>query len=99
MKKLDKISLDSENRMLRFGFGKHKGSWFIRIDLWCTAFRLTWNYKMTKEEVMAYGWDRNLNYEELTISHKNLLQAKDTLPEDTEYMDYWLAMWNKNGGK
>ena len=30
----EKIILDVDNRMLRFGFGKHKGIWFVRIDLW-----------------------------------------------------------------
>jgi len=37
---IEKIPLDSDNRMLRFGFGKHKGKWFLRIDLWWKGFRL-----------------------------------------------------------
>ncbi len=37
----DTIPLDINNRMLRFGFGKNKGSWFIRIDLWFYGFRLS----------------------------------------------------------
>jgi len=28
------IALDKNNRMLRVGFGKNKGRWFVRIDLW-----------------------------------------------------------------
>ena len=39
-KMLNKITLDKENRMLRFGFGKHAGTWFIRIDLWWIGIRL-----------------------------------------------------------
>lgn len=38
---LEKIDLDENNRMLRFGFGKNNGKWFIRLDLWCVGFRLT----------------------------------------------------------
>jgi hypothetical protein len=37
---ITKISLDDENRMLRAGFGKHDGNWFIRIDLWWVGCRL-----------------------------------------------------------
>jgi hypothetical protein len=37
------IPLDSANRMLRAGFGKHDNKWFIRIDLWFKAFRLVLN--------------------------------------------------------
>jgi len=37
---IEKIPLDSDNRMLRLGFGKHKGNWFLRIDLWYKGFRL-----------------------------------------------------------
>jgi hypothetical protein len=36
-----KIPLDKDNRMLRFGFGKNEGRWFVRIDLWFAGFRLT----------------------------------------------------------
>jgi len=36
----NKINLDKENRMLRFGFGKHAGTWFIRIDLWWFGIRI-----------------------------------------------------------
>jgi len=35
------LKLDSENRMLRFGFGKHQGKWFIRLDLWWFGLRLS----------------------------------------------------------
>lgn len=38
-----KIPLDKDNRMLRIGFGKHNGSWFFRIDLWATGFRIKRN--------------------------------------------------------
>lgn len=38
---ITKIHLDKDNRMLRFGFGKNNGNWFVRIDLWCIAFRIT----------------------------------------------------------
>jgi hypothetical protein len=37
---ITKIPLDEQNRMLRAGFGKHCGKWFIRIDLWFVGFRL-----------------------------------------------------------
>ena len=37
---IDKIILDKDNRMLRIGFGKHNGNWFLRIDLWWIGFRL-----------------------------------------------------------
>lgn len=39
--KKEKIKLGQANRMLRIGFGKHEGKWFIRIDLWFAGFRLT----------------------------------------------------------
>ncbi len=35
----DVIQLDKDNRMLRLGFGKNNGLWFIRIDLWCVGYR------------------------------------------------------------
>lgn len=37
--KIDKIILDRNNRMLRIGFGKHEGEWFLRIDLWWRGYR------------------------------------------------------------
>jgi len=36
-----KIPLTSENRMLRIGFGKNKGNWFIRVDLWYVGYRIS----------------------------------------------------------
>jgi hypothetical protein len=39
--KLTKIDLDSQNRMLRLGFGKHDGHWFVRVDLWFFGLRIT----------------------------------------------------------
>lgn len=39
--KLTTLELDEDNRMLRIGFGKNKGKWFSRIDLWFKGFRLT----------------------------------------------------------
>lgn len=36
-----KIPLDAKNRMLRAGFGKHDGRWFLRLDLWFFGVRLT----------------------------------------------------------
>lgn len=36
---ITKIPLDKDNRMLRIGFGKNKGSWFFRIDLWVVGYR------------------------------------------------------------
>lgn len=36
----DKILMDIDNRMLRIGFGKNKGQWFFRIDLWFIGLRL-----------------------------------------------------------
>lgn len=38
--KLEKIPLDKYNRMLRIGFGKNKGQYFFRVDLWFTGFRI-----------------------------------------------------------
>lgn len=38
---MTKIPLNVDNRMLRFGFGKHEGQWFIRIDLWFNGYRIT----------------------------------------------------------
>lgn len=35
------IPLDKDNRMLRIGFGKNKGNWFGRIDLWFVGIRIT----------------------------------------------------------
>ena len=40
MIKVEKIDLDSDNRMVRCGFGKHDGKWFARIDLWWMGFRI-----------------------------------------------------------
>ena len=33
------IPLDENNRMFRIGFGKNKGHWFARIDLWFFGIR------------------------------------------------------------
>lgn len=41
MMKLTKINLDYNNHMLRAGFGKHEGKWFVRVDLWFFGFRIT----------------------------------------------------------
>lgn len=38
---ITKIDLDKEDRMLRIGFGKNKGNWFFRIDLWWVGYRIT----------------------------------------------------------
>ena len=38
--KITKLNLDKDNRMLRFGFGKHDAKWFIRLDLWYVGFRI-----------------------------------------------------------
>tara|TARA_R110001583_G_scaffold81273_1_gene217066 strand:- start:947 stop:1144 length:198 start_codon:yes stop_codon:yes gene_type:complete len=41
LKKMVKlINLDKQNRMLRFGFGKHNGTWFMRLDLWWFGIRI-----------------------------------------------------------
>jgi hypothetical protein len=34
------LNLDKDDRMLRIGFGKNRGLWFFRIDLWYKGFRL-----------------------------------------------------------
>lgn len=39
--KITTIPLDQDNRMIRLGFGKHEGRWFIRVDLWWNGYRLT----------------------------------------------------------
>lgn len=41
--KITKIPLDINNRILRIGFGKHNGSWFLRVDLWFVGYRLKKN--------------------------------------------------------
>ena len=41
--KLTRIPLDTNNRMLRIGFGKHDGRWFARVDLWYFGIRITKN--------------------------------------------------------
>ena len=38
---LTKINLDKDNRMLRAGFGKNNGNWFLRIDLWFVGIRVS----------------------------------------------------------
>lgn len=38
---ITKLQLDSNNRMLRFGFGKHEGKWFVRLDLWKVGYRFS----------------------------------------------------------
>lgn len=35
------IKLDKDNRMIRSGFGKNKGRWFVRVDLWFIGIRLS----------------------------------------------------------
>ena len=37
---IERLKLDKDNRMLRFGLGKNKGKWFTRLDLWFYGFRL-----------------------------------------------------------
>jgi hypothetical protein len=37
---IEKINLDSNNRMLRIGFGKNNGKWFFRIDVWFFGIRI-----------------------------------------------------------
>lgn len=39
--KIYRIDLDKDNRMIRLGFGKNNGSWFIRIDLWFVGYRIS----------------------------------------------------------
>lgn len=36
------ITLPANNKMLRVGVGKYMGKWFLRIDLWTVAYRLTY---------------------------------------------------------
>lgn len=38
---ITKLELDVNNRMLRAGFGKNEGNWFMRVDLWWVGYRLT----------------------------------------------------------
>lgn len=40
-KLLTHIPLDKNNRMLRVGFGKHNGKWFMRVDLWFFGLRIS----------------------------------------------------------
>jgi hypothetical protein len=46
--KIDKISVDSDNTVIRIGYGKHKGTKFFRVDLWSTAYRITKNVPKTQ---------------------------------------------------
>ena len=39
--KLTKIQLNRDNRMIRAGFGKNNGNWFVRIDLWFIGIRVS----------------------------------------------------------
>ncbi len=39
--RVTKIDLDTNNRMLRIGFGKHDGRWFARVDLWFFGVRVS----------------------------------------------------------
>jgi len=39
--RVDKIFVDSENTVVRVGYGKHKGTKFFRVDFWSTAYRVT----------------------------------------------------------
>lgn len=41
--KIEKIKLNKDNRMLRIGFGKNKGLWFFRVDLWFVGYRFKKN--------------------------------------------------------
>jgi hypothetical protein len=41
--RLTRIPLDTNNRMLRIGFGKHDGRWFARVDVWFFGIRITNN--------------------------------------------------------
>lgn len=43
--KMTKIIMDANNRMIRLGFGKNKGNWFFRIDIWFVGYRITLNKK------------------------------------------------------
>lgn len=36
---ITRIPLDKDNRMVRIGFGKNKGEWFFRVDLWSIGIR------------------------------------------------------------
>lgn len=40
--KLTTLYLDSGGEMIRLGFGRNLGRWFIRLDLWKRAWRVTW---------------------------------------------------------
>lgn len=46
--KFDAIVMTPGDRMIRLGFGQHKGIWFIRLDLWCIGFRLSQGEKDVK---------------------------------------------------
>lgn len=39
------LNMNKDNRMLRFGFGKHEGQWFVRLDLWKKGYRWTFGNK------------------------------------------------------
>lgn len=38
--KFEKIDLDENNRILRFGIGRNFGVWYVRLDLWFVGLRI-----------------------------------------------------------
>jgi hypothetical protein len=48
------LNLDKDNRMLRFGFGKHDGQWFVRLDLWKNGYRWTFGNKPKEDPYQGF---------------------------------------------
>ena len=46
--KFNTIVMTPGDRIVRLGVGQHKGTWFIRLDLWWAGFRLSQGDKDVK---------------------------------------------------
>lgn len=57
---VEKISLDKDNRMLRIGFGKNKGLWFFRVDLWVVGYRFKKYNIENRDSINVYPQEKDL---------------------------------------
>ena len=46
--KIEKVTMDVDNRMIRIAYGKNKGRKFFRIDFWSVGYRVTKNEAKTQ---------------------------------------------------
>ena len=54
-----KINIDPDHRLVRFGFGRYKGLWFIRVDFWSIGFRINETRKRIAQPTDNSGAKRN----------------------------------------